>query len=46
MEEMITKCKELEIDSMSDEELMEAMNRLKQEALSRNNPYIEALIAD
>lgn len=41
---MIAKCKKLEVDSMSNEELIEAMNKLKQEALSRNNPYIKALI--
>lgn len=42
----MAKCKKLQVDSMSDKELVEAMNKLKQEALSKNNPYIEALIAD
>lgn len=46
MEEMIAECKKLQVNNMSDEELAEALNRLKQEALSRNNPYIEALIAN
>ncbi|XP_075226942.1 DNA mismatch repair protein spel1 [Lycorma delicatula] len=42
--EYLNKCKKLKVDEVNDEELQMAIKNLRDEALSKNNPYIQALI--
>lgn len=44
MEEVIAELKKLPVDSMNDEDLKQAVNKLKLDVLARNNSYISALI--
>uniref|UniRef100_A0A1B6FWF4 DNA mismatch repair protein MSH2 n=1 Tax=Cuerna arida TaxID=1464854 RepID=A0A1B6FWF4_9HEMI len=45
MEEIIEECKKLEKQNLVDSDIAAAISKLKKEALSRNNPYINALLA-
>lgn len=43
IEDFLRKCKEINDTISSDEEMLQAINKLKQELLNQNNKYIKSL---
>ena len=45
MREFILKCKEIQSDGITEEELQVKVEKLKEEVRTKNNPYLSALLA-
>ncbi|GLH03733.1 DNA mismatch repair protein spellchecker 1 [Gryllus bimaculatus] len=43
MNQFLEKCKKLDVDKMSESEVMQEIDKYKEEVKAKNNPYIEAL---